>query len=174
MPSGHSLQRSGAGRTAADFHWSGPLPASPGRLNDYQAPAARAGGAPFANRASGWHAGLPVPVGLLAPLHDEGHDEDAARPAEARTDPEALALGPAVPNPSRRSARFSLAAPMDTRLDAVVVDALGRTVLRLDARAGTLHLDASRLASGAYVLRVSAVSPDGRRDATSRPFTVVR
>ena len=64
LPPGHSLQRTGAGRTASDFAWAGPLPATPGRLGDYQAPAGRP------NPVSGWTAGLPVPQGLLAPLAD--------------------------------------------------------------------------------------------------------
>ncbi|PAP74156.1 endonuclease [Rubrivirga marina] len=44
MPVGLSLQLTGAGSVAADFAWGGPHPASPGRLNDYQAPAMGANG----------------------------------------------------------------------------------------------------------------------------------
>ena len=40
MPAGFSLQLTGAGASAADFAWGGPHPASPGRLNDHQAPGA--------------------------------------------------------------------------------------------------------------------------------------
>ena len=185
MPPGYSLQRSGAGRTRDDFHWAGPLPASPGRLNDYQAPARPvAPGAPASglavNRVSGWHTGLPVPDGLVAPLADGGTDEDA--PAAARSPDAAprdaratLRLGLPAPNPARHVVRIAIEAPPDARLSAEVTDALGRTVLRLDTTPGTAALDVSRLAAGVYILRVTdvctadACATDG---PAARRFTV--
>lgn len=174
LPPGLSLQRSGAGRTAADFAWTGPLPASPGRLNDYQAPAARPGHAAPANRVSGWTAGLPVPDGLDAPLDagDTDHDRPATADALASTAP-SLRLGAPVPNPARTSLRVALAAPAGARLAADVVDAIGRTVLRLSPAPGVLSLDVSRLAPGVYVLRVSSQPVQGPAEALSRRFTVV-
>lgn len=68
MPAGYSLQLTGAGAAPGDFAWGGPHPASPGRLNDYQAPASGA------NAATGWASGDAIP----APLHALSGAEGAA------------------------------------------------------------------------------------------------
>jgi hypothetical protein len=89
--------------------------------------------------------------------------------------PVALALEAPRPNPARGAATvaFTLAAPGEARL--AVYDALGRRVALLAEgpfAAGTRHavaLDASRLAPGAYVVRLEA----GGRVA-SHPLAVVR
>ena len=60
MPAGYSLQLTGAGSVTTDFAWGGPHPASPGRLNDYQAPASGV------NLTTGWAAGSAVPAPLAA------------------------------------------------------------------------------------------------------------
>ncbi len=172
LPPGLSLQRAGAGRAAADFVWTGPLPASPGRLNDYQAPGARPGSGPFVNRVSGWTAGLPVALGLDAPIVDTGADDDRSADATAASEGPALRLGAPAPNPARTTVHVALDAPPGARLAADVVDALGRTVVRLSPASGTLTLDVSRLAAGVYVLRVSAQPAQGSPEAVSRRFTV--
>lgn len=155
LPAGHSLQLSGAGRTRDDFRWTGPLPASPGRLNDYQAPASER------NAATGWAAGDPVPPGLLAPAPD-------------RPPPPTLTLGPVLPNPVRHRARLAVSLPPEATGSATVYDATGRIVWSLPSIAGRVDLDASTLASGVYVVRLSATFPDGSRATASRPFSVVR
>ena len=66
MPAGHSLQLTGAGSAAADFAWGGPHPASPGRLNDHQAPASGGNGrtvrTPTSSAPSSAAATSPDPV----------------------------------------------------------------------------------------------------------------
>jgi len=85
-----------------------------------------------------------------------------------------LSLGQAFPNPCNPSTtlRFHLAAPVQTRL--AVYDLLGRLVLSPvdgDCAAGEheVHIDASRLASGVYIYRLTAA---GRTE--SRTFIVAR
>lgn len=83
----------------------------------------------------------------------------------------ALAL---FPNPAHGAAtlRLALAAAAEVRVE--VLDALGRTVLRADARASAgasdVRLDTERLPSGVYLVRATA---DGRVLGTQR-LTVVR
>ena len=167
MPAGYSLQLTGAGAAYAEFAWTGPLPATPGRLGDYQAPAQGT------NRASGWRAGLPAPDGLLAPLADPGTDEDQPRPlTEATTSSNALSLGEPRPNPASHRVRFAVSAPPDATLSGEVLDALGRVVLRFDAP--PVSLDVSRLAAGVYVVRVAARLSSGEAQHAARRFTVVR
>ena len=76
MPAGYSLQLTGAGASAADFSWGGPHPASPGRLNDYQAPASGA------NASTGWASRDAVPA-PLAPVANRQVDAVSA----TNTDP---------------------------------------------------------------------------------------
>jgi hypothetical protein len=85
-----------------------------------------------------------------------------------------LSLGQSFPNPCNPSAtlRFHLAAHVQTRL--AVYDLLGRLVLSLvdgDLAAGEheVLIDASRLASGVYMYRLTAA---GRTE--SRTFIVAR
>ena len=157
LPPGHTVQLSGAGSAYADFEWSGPLPASPGRLNDWQAPAASRQADAVAGRA----ADDPVPLGMLAPAVDTGHDEDApgADPAEASEDRQpgrGLAVAPPAPNPSRRATRLHVAAPPGATVEAVVTDALGRAVARYPHVAGDVVIDVTALAPGVYAVRVSS------------------
>ena len=167
MPAGFSLQLTGSGSAYADFAWTGPLPATPGRLGDYQAPARGT------NRASGWRDGLPVSLGLLAPLVDAGTDEDLPeRSAGARPTSDTLSLGLPKPNPSSHRVRFAVSAPPGATLSSEVLDALGRVVLRFDAP--PVSLDVSRLAAGVYVVRVAARLPSGEAQHAARRFTVVR
>ena len=171
LPVGHSLQLSGAGSTRPDFHWSGPLPHSRGRLNDYQAPAGAA------NRVSRWTAGDPVPIGLRAPTANLGHDDEApgahvlplAHPAS-----DTLALSLPSPNPTTRSTRFSLSAPTGATLDIVLLDALGRVIARPGILGGSVHIDTRSLAVGTYAVRVTAHRPGHAPQSLSRRFTVLR
>jgi hypothetical protein len=102
----------------------------------------------------------------------------AVPPTSVRTFADAggmpLSLGQAFPNPCNPSTtlRFYLAAPVQTRL--VVYDLLGRLVLSPvdgDRAAGEheVQIDASRLASGVYIYRLTAA---GRTQ--SRTFIVAR
>ena len=168
LPAGHTLQLSGAGDAYEDFDWMGPLPHSRGRLNDYQAP-----GTHVANAASGWADGDDVPLGLLAPAVDTGHDEDdpdaePARPGPGVEVPAELAVAPPAPNPARTTARLRVTAPPGATVGAVVYDALGRAVARYDSVTGDVVLDVTALASGVYVVRVSA---DDRLGGLSRTLT---
>ena len=177
LPAGPTLQLSGAGDAYADFAWSGPLPQSRGRLNDWQAPAAAA------NAHSGWAAGSDVPLGMVAPAHDTGHDEDRPSLHEGEGGIEApdlgteagtvdeLAVSPPAPNPARTSSRIQITAPVGARVQAVVYDALGRAVAHIDDAPGDLRLDVSGLASGAYVIRVTA---DGSAQTVTHRLTVAR
>ena len=158
LPAGHSLQLSGAGDAYTDFAWTGPLPETRGRLNDYQAPSAQ-----IANAISGWASGDAVPLGLLAPAVDPGHDEDrddtdASRPANGTDAADELTVSSPHPNPAHTSTRLRIDAPLGARVEATVYDALGRAVARYDDVAGDLHLDVSDLASGVYVVRITASS----------------
>ncbi|MDT7858149.1 endonuclease [Rubrivirga sp. S365] len=175
MPAGYSIQLTGAGTGLADFAWGGPHPATPGRLGDYQA----GGTARTAvNPVSGWRGGAPAPPGLAAPAHDGGPntDDEPARPTvgSAAADAAPLDVGPPTPNPVRQGGplRFAVTAPPGARATAVVLDALGRTVARLDLGADAhLDLDTSALAAGAYTVRVTA----GTGGVTAvRRFAVVR
>ncbi|MGB3541320.1 endonuclease, partial [Rubrivirga sp.] len=92
MPAGYSLQLTGAGLEATDFVWGGPHPASPGRLNDYQAPAGDA------NARTGWDANTPIPpplypTSLLYPDLEGAPLRDALRRDFAPT--RTLGYGPA-------------------------------------------------------------------------------
>ncbi|OZC01386.1 endonuclease [Rubricoccus marinus] len=168
LPPGHTLQLTGAGSAYADFAWTGPLPHSRGRLNSWQAPASAA------NPASGWASGDAVPLGLLAPAVDTGHDEDAPHtPLAAPLAPEAgeLTVSRPAPNPARSAARLTVSAPPGTRVVAAVYDALGRTVLRQRPVGAVLGLDVSRLAPGVYTVRVTA---EGATQAVTRLLTVAR
>ena len=181
LPPGHSLQLTGSGDAYTDFSWTGPLPETRGRMNDYQAPSALRSGAPragtrAANAVSGWASGDPIPLGLLAPAVDTGHDED--RPSlgpssgpdggegeidSPRLGPEAdaadgLTVSSPSPNPARTSTRLRITAPPGTHVEATVFDALGRAVARHDDIAGDLRLDVSSLAAGVYVVRLTASS----------------
>ena len=178
LPPGHTLQLTGAGSAYADFAWTGPLPHTRGRLGDYQAPNALRSGAPGANAVSGWASGDPIPLGLLAPAVDTGHDEDAPH-----TSPEApraleatgLTVSPPGPNPARTSTRLQIAAPPGARVQATVYDALGRAVAQHDDVAGSLRLDVSRLASGVYTVRVHTGGVHtGGAEAVTHRLTVVR
>ena len=177
MPAGYSLQLTGAGTRLADFAWGGPHPATPGRLGDYQAGGSARQTA--SNPTSGWTAGDPVPLGLVAPAADDGPNQDdswqgdTTPPCQCRL----AALGPPAPNPVRhgRTVRLTLSAPPGATLWTVVLDALGRAVRRFDFEAGSsgttrLDLDASALAAGTYAVRVTvAGSPPAVRH-----FAVVR
>ena len=178
LPPGHTLQLTGAGSDYADFDWTGPLPHTRGRLGDYQAPGALRSGAPVANAVTGWASGDPIPLGLLAPAVDTGHDEDAPQPPpEAPLAPEAesLTVSPPGPNPARSATRLTVAAPPGTRVHATVYDALGRAVAQRDDVTGDLRLDVSRLASGVYTVRVhTGGAHTGGAEAVTHRLTVVR
>ena len=177
MPAGYSLQLTGAGTRLADFAWGGPHHATPGRLGDYQA----GGGARQAasNPTSGWTAGDPVPLGLMAPAVDDGPNQDA--PWHGDTTPPChclLALGPPAPNPVRQggTVRLAFSTPPGARLSVTVYDALGRSVVHLDAETsdGTLDLDTSTLAVGTYAVRVTATGSGASGPPATRRFAVVR
>ena len=179
LPIGYAIQLTGSGDRREDFHWGGPYPATPGRLNDYQAPATGPGGTSSANRTSGWGAGDAVPLGLLAPATDTGHDED--RPAhdaltlgDSERSYSELAVSPPSPNPSRTSTHLHVAVPTDARAEAVVYDALGRAVAHHDDVAGRLRIDVSGLAAGVYVVRVAASGVGAPGPTITHRFTVVR
>ncbi len=173
LPVGYSLQLAGAGRRRADLHWTGPLPATPGRLNDYQAPDAR-----VSSPVSGWRAGDAVPSGLLAPLVDLGHDEDAGAPEHvgASSPLHALVVGLPSPNPARRHTRLAVTAPPDASVTAEIYDALGRHVRThaLPTAASALDLDTTTLAAGLYLIRVVATVSDHAAQSLTRPLTVVQ
>ncbi|OZC01355.1 hypothetical protein BSZ36_18115 [Rubricoccus marinus] len=177
LPAGHTLQLSGAGDAYADFAWSGPLPQSRGRLNDWQAPAAAA------NARSGWASGDDVPLGMVAPAHDTSHDEDrdgidapdlgteAGTVDDPKDGASQLAVSLPAPNPAHTSSRIQITAPVGARVQAVVYDALGRAVAHIDDAPGDLRLDVSGLASGAYIVRVTA---DGSAQTVTHRLTVAR
>jgi endonuclease I len=105
---------------------------------------------------------------------------DVAPTSQAERPGPAFSLGPPVPNPTTGTVRFVLTTPHPTAVRAVVVDALGREVaIAFDGTATTrteVRVDTTRLAPGAYLLRVvarDAASPD-ESHALSRRFTVVR
>ncbi|GAB5550151.1 MAG: hypothetical protein SangKO_099110 [Sandaracinaceae bacterium] len=171
LPAGHSIQLSGSGTTYADFDWLGPLPASPGRLNDYQAPASSA------NRTSGWSSGAPIPLGLLAPPVDTGHDEDAPQDLTPSIDEPAgdeLAVSLPSPNPTASSTRVRVAAPASATVTAEVFDALGRRIAIHMNVEGHLQLDTSALSSGTYLIRIAASRPGHAPQLALRRFTVIR
>ena len=175
LPAGHSLQLTGSGDAYTDFAWTGPLPETRGRLNDYQAPGLR-----VANAVSGWASGDAVPLGLLAPAVDPSHDEDRDGIESPRLGAEVdaaeeLAVSSPHPNPARTSTRLRIAAPPGARIRVTVFDALGRAVARHDAAAGDLRLDVAGLASGVYVVRITGAGggTTGTQTVTHR-LTVVR
>ena len=87
--------------------------------------------------------------------------------------PGEASLSQPMPNPARGGARLALALPAPERVRAAVYDALGREVAVVadGELAGTseLRVDTSRLAAGAYVVRV-----EGETFAETRRLTVVR
>ena len=101
-----------------------------------------------------------VPIDLNEP--DDDKDEEAAAKSGAEELPEVFALQGNYPNPFNPSTtiRFNLTEPADVRLE--VIDVLGRKVMTLPAQrfqAGAGHsfsVDASSLASGIYLYRVTA------------------
>ncbi|MEL6617182.1 MAG: endonuclease, partial [Bacteroidota bacterium] len=118
MPAGYSLQLSGAGDAYEDFTWTGPLPETRGRLGDYQAPSA------VASRTSGWASGDAIPLGLLAPAVDTGHDEDRDD-GGSRLEPiahggDAWTVSPPSPNPARTSTRLHIGTPPVSRVQVTV------------------------------------------------------
>ena len=116
-----------------------------------------------------WAAPAPASPGAF----NAGQSARLTTPAEPAPAPPAVALGPPVPNPSRGTVRFTLALADPGPVRATVYDALGRVLATVHdgPAAGTaaLVVDASSLAPGAYVLRVTTVS-----GMASRRFTVVR
>ena len=172
MPAGYSLQLTGAGLSYGAFHWGGPYPATPGQLNDYQAPLA--GGA--AGSSPSRTAGAPFAEPLAVPAHDVGHDEDdAAQPPGLPAAPE-LAVGLPSPNPAAHVVHLDVALPGDAV--SHVLDARGRRVRSLPLPHGTTRatLDVSTLAPGAYAVRV-VVTPHGEDRpvlSATRRFTITR
>ncbi|MEM1057427.1 MAG: T9SS type A sorting domain-containing protein [Bacteroidota bacterium] len=88
--------------------------------------------------------------------------------------PEALALHPPAPNPSRRSVRLNYALPDAGDIALTVYDALGRSVAVLvsgSRQPGEYEtsLDTSRLAPGPYLLRLGTEA-----GTVTRRLTVVR
>lgn len=77
------------------------------------------------------------------------------RPTGTETAPGTLAAR-AFPNPFRGTLTVETGAPLPAGSEATVLDALGRTVARLDASAGTTRLawDAAGVPAGVYVVRL--------------------
>lgn len=176
LPAGYSLQLAGVGRRRADLYWTGPLPATPGRLNDYQAPGAR-----FPHPTSGWRAGDDTPFGLLAPIVDEDAVEDEPARSPERDSGETgrgvlLAVSLPSPNPARHRTRLAITASLDADLSVAVYDALGRYVCThaLPTVASVFDLDTSTLAAGFYLIRVTATLAGHAAQTVTRPLTVVR
>ncbi|MEO0558004.1 MAG: T9SS type A sorting domain-containing protein, partial [Bacteroidota bacterium] len=92
--------------------------------------------------------------------------------------PDAFALAMPWPNPVRHRVTVRVALPKASRLTVEVYDALGRRVRQLDdddrpAGWHELALDADGLASGVYLVRMTAGEGTERFTATRR-ITVVR
>lgn len=84
---------------------------------------------------------------------------------DAAAVPEKLALQGNYPNPFNPSTTIAFDLPETARVSVEIIDPLGRTVMTTPAQqieagaARTLHVDASALASGAYLYRVIAQTP---------------
>lgn len=91
--------------------------------------------------------------------------------------PGAFALTGVFPNPAGREASVGLVLPAAAEVQARVFDLLGREVAAaravLDAGPQALPLDVSRLAAGAYVVRVTTTA-GGTSQVASGRLTVVR
>lgn len=92
----------------------------------------------------------------------------------AAPNPREFKLGKASPNPLRNRAKLEYALPEEAEVSIAVYDMLGRRVERLvSGKRGTgvhqTRVDASRLASGKYFVRMKAGAFQ-----KSRPLTVVR
>lgn len=89
-----------------------------------------------------------------------------------------VALGTPFPNPARGAVTLPFELPAASEVTVEVYDVLGRSVARLDVgeRAAGTHeaaLDGRALAAGAYVVRLTAESENGR-EVRVRRLTVVR
>ena len=173
LPAGYSLQLTGAGATYGDFAWGGPYPATPGRLNDYQAPA---GAAPRGNRTSGWRPGDPIPVVALnlvpppfSPLLRGSTAQPGGGPETGNPPSAALTVGSPHPNPARSLVRLDVAAPPETAIAVEVFDILGRRVSHAPVTHSPITLDVAALPPGLYLLRVTAADR-----AVTRPLTILR
>ena len=162
-PEGLSVQLAGAGTSYADFAWAGPLPASPGRLNDHQGPPASRPG-PSAPHSPPYEAVSPAGEGGV-PRSGEG----------------VLTVSAPFPNPTRAgdAVALTVTAPPDAHLRLTLFDALGREAAprAVPEHAGgtrTLPLPTATLAPGLYLLRVTAVTADGRALVEHRRLTLLR
>ncbi|MEM6785552.1 MAG: T9SS type A sorting domain-containing protein, partial [Bacteroidota bacterium] len=154
-------------------------------VGDFTAPLAGAGGGAVTVLASGYLSppsdDLPA-FALLAVFGDGG---TAILPEAVSNEdgngalPETFALRGNYPNPFAATTRIGFDLPQDADVSLRVYDVLGRTVAeiaptRLAAGTNqTFDLDASSLASGAYVYRVEAQMGTETRSETGR-MTVVR
>ena len=87
----------------------------------------------------------------------------AAKSETSTEVPEAFALGQNYPNPFNPATTIAYALPQAAKVELVVYDLLGRAVLTLvqgEQEAGRYEVifDASRLASGMYLYRITAGS----------------
>lgn len=168
LPPGYSLQLTGAGSAYRDFTWGGPYPATPGRLNDYQAPT---GG----NRSSGWHPGDPVPAPELAPPPRSPSSRErlaqglVPQPVGGPETDHTLSVGFPHPNPAGSLVRFDVTIPSKTNATAELYDVLGRRVAHTPIPHSPLTIDVADLAPGLYLLRITAADR-----AVTRPLTIVR
>lgn len=101
-----------------------------------------------------------------------GAEDDSEVPTES-------ALGGAAPNPTGGRMTLPLALPVPADVHITVYDLLGREVAvlvdrSLPAGAHSIELDASRLASGVYIIR-AALDPDGQRPILlTQRITIIR
>jgi hypothetical protein len=125
-----------------------------------------------AARGTGDDAGSPVALDFAAMVAAAEQEDAAARAAAV---PTAFALAPAYPNPFSSRATLGVDVPEAASVRVVVYDVLGRSVAVLldgavEAGRHETVLDATALASGVYVVRMTT---DGGFVATQR-LTVVR
>ena len=94
--------------------------------------------------------------------------------------PTELALKGNAPNPFRGRTTLAFDLPQASDVSVAVFDVMGRQVMALNGgtmAAGsdqTLEIDGSGLASGVYVLRLTAVGADGTPEVKTGQFTLAR
>ncbi len=116
-------------------------------------------------------------VDISGEIHDYARSVTVTVEAAAVA-PTAFKLSPASPNPFNPSTTLSLSLPQASVVTAIVYNTLGqpvRTITSGESMAAgerSIRFEATGLATGSYVVRVTAVSPNGTDTGTQRLMLV--